>query len=99
MFRIVFDIILPIVLGLMLVIEIMIPSFFPSMPYFWFFKSFRKKPNEISKAEADLKQAMDNMEALKNASETDKQVAELRIKEAQQALDRVIENKEKPKQQ
>lgn len=89
MLRIVIDIILPIILGIILIVEIMIPSFFPSLPYFWFMKSFKKKPKAIEDAERELNQAMKNMEALKNASETDKRIAELRVKEAQEAIDRI----------
>lgn len=101
MFRIVVDIILPIILGIILVVEIMIPSFVPSLPYFWFIKSFKKKPKAVADAERELNQAMKNMEALKNASETDRQVAELRVKEAQEAIDRIKgkeTNSSQPKQ-
>lgn len=91
------EVIVPILFALGLIVEVIIPSLFPSLPYFWFIKAFKRKPKEISDAERELKQAMDNMEALKNASEGDKQIAELRISQAQEAIDRIKGKSKKQK--
>lgn len=97
--KIIFELLTPILLIMYLIVEIIVPSF-TNKEYFWWTKSFKKKPKgtfeeEVRNAEKVYEDAKTTMERLKDSAGEEAKEAEKRLTQAKEALDKTkqkIEN-------
>lgn len=91
--KLIFEFSIPFLLAIYFVVDILIPSFFTKVEYFWFYKKiFKNKPKgtfdeEVKEAERVYNDAKEKMEHLKDSATDEAKKAEKDLAKAKETLD------------